>query len=229
MNLKNIPFGALRLALLFLVLGTLFSGLVFPDSIGLARQNPTLRNHFLRQHLTMMSYTDRYGRTYYRGNMRFLEQSVDRLVDDFLAQVIKKLGTLKGHFNEVQQARDEILAGAFNDKGRHEAQLHWKNSLKAVAKQAEDLRKLFSYVLRGLDNKSHFKPVIGGQASSSGYQSEIWFIGEQILKAEQRIRDYFFMPTHTVHVEELRGENMMIYLYRVRKMSAKLSQESQSG
>ncbi|MDA2932808.1 hypothetical protein MYX82_00540 [Acidobacteria bacterium AH-259-D05] len=211
--------------LLFLVLGSFFSGMVFADTFDLARQNPTLRNFFLQQQLRSSSYTDYYGRIYYVGNMRFLEQYVDRLVDDFLAQVIKKLGTLEGHFNQVQQARDEILAGAFNDKGRHEAQARWKHSLKGVADQAESLRKMISYVLIDLDNKSNFTPVIRGDSNRSLYQDEIRFIEEQMIKAERRIKDFFFLPTHAIHVDDLKGENMMIYLYRVRKMAEVLSKQ----
>jgi hypothetical protein len=76
-----------------------------------------------------------------------------------------------------------------------------------------------------LDNKSDFKPQIEADANNLGFQIEIRFIEEQIEKAEQRIKDYLFAPTHTVHLQDLQGQNMMIYLYRVEKMSKKLSQE----
>lgn len=209
--------------LLFGVLVTSFSGFLFSDTFESARQNPVLRNHFLRQHIQMMSYMDVYGNLRYRGNVRLLEQQVDRLVDDFLARVSHQLGTLKIHFNTVLRSREEMLSKASNDESRGEAQARWKDSLKTMADEAEDLRKILSYVLRGLDRKSDFKPEIEANANNSGFHKEIRFIQEQIVKAERRLKDYFFVPTHTVNLQDLQGENVMIYLYRVGKMSKALS------
>jgi len=205
------------------VLVTLFSGYLFSDTFESARNNPTLRNHFFRQHIQMTSYMDVYGNLRYRGNVNMLEREVDRLIDDFLARVSQQLGTLKIHFNTVLRSREEMLSKVSNDESRREAQARWKDSLKRMADEAEDLRKSLSYVLRGLDEKSDFKPEIDANANNSGFHKEIRFIQDQIVKAERRIMDYFFVPTHTVNLQDLQGENVMIYLYRVGKMSKALS------
>jgi len=208
------------------VFGTLMilsSSFLFSDTFESARENPVLRNHFLRQHIQMTSYMDVYGNLYYRGNVNMLEREVDRLIDDFLARVSHQLGTLKIHFNTVLRSREEMLSKVSNDESRREAQARWKDSLETMADEAEDLRKILSHVLRGLDKKSDFKPEIEANANNSGFHKEIRFIQEQIVKAEQRIRDYFFVPTHTVNLKDLQGENVMIYLYRVGKMSKALS------
>ena len=212
------------MTLLLGMLVTWFSGFLFSDTFESARENPVFRNHFLRQHIQMMSYLDVYGNMRYRGNIRLLERGVDRLIDDFLARVSRQLGTLKIHFNTVLRSREEMLSKASNDESRREAQARWKDSLKTMADEADDLRKILSYVLRGLDKKSDFKPEIEANANNSGFHKEIQFIHEHIVKAEQRIKDYFFVPTHTVHLQDLQGQNMMIYLYRVKKMSKKLSE-----
>ncbi len=209
--------------LLFGVLVTSFSGFLFSDTFESARENPVLRDHFLRQHIQMMSHMDVYGNLRYRGNVRLLERQVDRLIDHFLARVSQQLGTLKIHFNTVLRSREEMLSKASNPESRREAQVRWQDSLETMADEAEDLRKSLSYVLRGLDNKSDFKPEIEANANNSGFHKEIRFIQDQIVKAEQRIRDYFFVPTHTVNLKDLQGENVMIYLYRVEKMSKALS------
>ena len=209
--------------LLFGMLATSFSGFLFSDTFESALKNPVLWNHFLRQHIQMTSYLDVYGNLRYRVNVRLLERQVDRLIDDFLARVSHKLGTLKIHFNTVLRSREEMLSKASNDESRREAQARWKDSLKTMADEAEDLRKILSYVLRGLDNKSDFKPEIEASANNSGFHKEIRFIQEEIVKAERRIKDYFFIPTHTVNLQDLQGENVMIYLYRVGKMSKALS------
>ncbi len=152
-----------------------------------------------------------------------LERQVDRLIDDFLTRVSHQLDTLKIHFNTVLRSREEMLSEASSDEGRGEAQARWKDSLKTMADEAEDLRKILSYVFRSLDYKSDFKPEIDADSTNPGFQKEIRYIQEQIVKAEQRIRDYFFVPTHTVNLQDLQGENVMIYLYRVGKMSKALS------
>ena len=209
--------------LFFLVWGTFSTGYLFSDNLECARDNPLLRNYFLQQHLQNMSYTDVYGRRLYRGNMRFLEQSVDRLIDDFLARVSQKLDALKLHFNTALRNREETLSGASDPRSRLQAQARWKDSMEEVADKSKALRRTLSYVLRGLNSKSDFKPEIEAHAHISGFQKEIQFIQEQILKAEQRIKDYFLLPTHTINLEDLQGQNMMIYLYRVEKMSKELS------
>ncbi|MEE8460999.1 MAG: hypothetical protein V3S50_02625, partial [Acidobacteriota bacterium] len=129
------------------------------------------------------------------------------------------------HFNTVLRSREEMLSETSNDESRQEAQARWKDSLKTMGDEAEDLRKTLSNVLRGLDSKSDFKPEIDADSTNPGFQKEIRYIQEQLVKAEQRIRDYFFVPTHTVNLQDLQGQNMMIYLYRVEKMSKKLSEE----
>ena len=202
---------------------TLFPGFLFSDTFEFARENPILRNHFRRQHIQMMSYMDVYGNLRYRGIGLLLERQVDRLIGDFLAGVSHQLDTLKIEFNTVLRSREEMLSEASSEESRGEAQARWKDSLKTMADEAEDLRKILSYVLRGLDTKTDFKPEIDATSTNPGFQKEIRFILKQIAKAEQRLRDYFFVPTHTVNLQDLRGENVMIYLYRVRKMSKALS------
>ena len=205
------------------MMATLFPGFLFSDTFEFARENPVLRNHFRRQHIQMMSYMDVHGNLRYRGNVRLLERQVDRLIDDFLAGVSRQLDTLKIEFNTVLCSREEMLSKASSEESRREAEVRWKDSLKTMADEAEDLRKILSYVLRGLDTKSDFKPEIEVDPTNSGFHKEIRFIQEQMVKAEQQIRDYFFVPTHTVNLQDLQGVNVMIYLYRVGKMSKALS------
>ena len=80
-----------------------------------------------------------------------------------------------------------------------------------------------------LTRKSDFKPIIEGSAASSGFRDEIEFLASEIKKANQRIADYFFVPTHTVRIEDLKGENLMICLYRVQQMSKALRKASDGG
>ncbi len=217
----------LYLTLFFWVFGTFFSGLLFSDSFESARKNSVLRNYFLQRSIQMMASPDFYGRgkMRYRGNALVLERHVDRSIDDFLTRVTRKLDALKVHLTTILSSGEETLIGASNDESRRKVRADWKDTLKEMADEAEDLRKMLSNVFSGLDNKSDFKPQIEADANNSGFEKEIRFVEEQIQKAEQQIKDYLFVPTHTVQLQDLQGQNMMIYLYRVEKMSKKLSEE----
>ncbi len=217
------------MGLLFLLSG-FFTQFVFPNTFELARENPLLRDHFLQQQLRWMSMPDAaYAREYYPGNAAFLEERVDWMIDDFLTELSSKLGRLKTHFKEVQRARTQLLALASDEpEKKRKARLNWKKSLKKVADRAEDLRDMLSYILLDLHRKSNFQARVEADPSNVGFRREIEFIEDQILKTEKRIREYFFLSTHRIHVHDLQGENMLIYLYRVRKMSKRLSQELES-
>jgi hypothetical protein len=77
----------------------------------------------------------------------------------------------------------------------------------------------------GLDRKEKFRYKIPAGAENQAFEREVGFLEDEVVKAEQQIRDYLFTPTHTVTVEALRGENMLINLYRVQKLSELLEKK----
>ena len=215
-----------RAGILSLALVSFLGPLGFADTLDVARQNPILRDHFLQLYLNTRVYPP-FGEGSYRADLRFLEGYVDRSIEDYLKRVNERLGSLKAHMSDVQRARRELRAASEDERGK--AGRRWIASLKEVSDQAESLRKMIANVLGGLDRKNNFRIEMSDNARVTTYLEEIQFMEEQILKAEQRIQDYFFVPTHVVQVEDLKGENMMIYLYRVRKMAERLRKGYPSG
>ncbi len=175
------------------------------------------------------SRSEVYDSVYDRVDVRGIERHVDRRVHDFLTRLSQKLGDVGTRFSQAQRSRERALAQTGNPTHRLDSHRRWAEELKVLADQAKDLRNMLAFVLPGLKDKSDFKPEIGGDLSHSGFRDEMRFIEEQIAKAERRIVDYYFRPTHIVHVSDLQNENMMIYLYRAWKMSKELSEKVASG
>ena len=216
------------------VSGTFFFSFVRSDGSS-GHQNPMLRDHFLRQCLEItyrvpaFSTSEVYERVYDRVNRGGVERHVDRFLDEYLRELSQKLGEVRTRFSQAQRSQEQALAETANPTRRHESHKRWAAALKIVADHAKDLRNMLALVLTGLEDKSNFKPRIESDLSHSGFKDEMRFIEEQITKAERRIVDYYFRPTHIVHVSDLQNENMMIYLYRAWKMSKELGKKVASG
>lgn len=183
-----------------------------------ARQNPILREHFRKR-------IDEIGlfKEERRLSDTFVQRFIDRQIDHYLSQLREKLDLLKTQFAEVERA-GKAMREATCAETIQEARVRCRDALEEVGDQAGSLRSLLSYVLAELKSKDDFKPQIDNRAKDSAFEKETQFIGEQITKAEERIRRYFFEPNNTIRLEDLRGENMLIYLYRVREMSKKLKE-----
>lgn len=180
-----------------------------------ARQNPILREYFEKQYMTLDTIKD---------NDRFMQDYIDRKIDYLLKQINERMAAVKSSFEEVGKAREETTP-ARHEGGSQEAGQRLKAALKTLADQAESLRKMLSLMLVDLKSEVAFKPRLPAEAGRNRFENEIRFLAEQIEKAEQGIDDYFFQPNNVVQLEELKGENMMVFLYRVREMARRLRAE----
>ena len=213
---------------LLFVLALACLGSAFAERPAVGRNNPLLRAHFLQRCLDARAYTDAYGRTRYIGNLGSIEQQADRLVGDFLATVKSELGILKEHLEETRRSQKGSCSAAATSSVGPETWARLKKSLKAVAKQSNHLRNTLASVLTNMDRKINFRPTIDTDARQSGFASELEYIEDHVLKAERRIEEYFFQPTHTVNLQDLQEGNMMIDLYRAQKMSERVLRELES-
>ncbi len=185
-----------------------------------ARQNPILRAYFGRQFANMRSFGTRRG-----GRDPFVDDYIDGRIDHYLEELRETLALLNNHFVQVEQAQDTILQGS-SAQAIGQARVQWKNAFKGVQDEAEDLWNLLRYVLTALKDKGDLTPV-EPQGSDALYVKETQFIGAQIGKAEQRITEYFFRAESVIRLDDLKGENMLIHLYRVREMAKKIRKLSQ--
>ncbi len=216
--------------LLMLAAGMLVPELVFPSD-DLAPQNPTLRSYFLqscleiRYGLPAFLPPEVYQKYYSSSNRRLIDRHIDESVTCFLTDMRQKRDALWTHFQEARSAYDAALAAPLDRFGRLDAVARWKRSLEKVSDQARDLRAILSLVLSGaMREKTDFNPVLPGDTVRPRFDVEMQFIQQEIADASRRIQNYFFESTHTVSVEELKGNNMMINLNRVELMSKKLGE-----
>lgn len=188
-------------------------------------QNPVLRRFFWEQAIQASTTYDAKGRRYFIGSRALLPGRVDGLVDNFLVKTRDQLIQLRRVFDQVKVIRIRILDSPPGSVQRRESLLRWKQPLGELADKANEIRKSLSYPFVGLDRKEKFRYKIPAGAENQAFEREVGFLEDEVAKAEQQIRDYLFTPTHTITVEALRGENMLINLYRVQKLSELLEKK----
>lgn len=194
----------------------------YSESIEYGLQNPALRAHF-RSHLLSAAYaTDRYGRPVHRVNPAALERSVERLTAHFLTELGKKLKALKSSYQQVSSFRQSLLSEGLGPQSRGKLLKDWSKMLDELEDNADDLKDSIRMVMPGVKSKTEFRPEVNTSAENPAFGNEIAFIGSQIEQAERGIRDFFFTPNHTVTVDELAGDNLLIQLYRVEKLSKQI-------
>ncbi|MEE8161351.1 MAG: hypothetical protein V3T61_06915 [Acidobacteriota bacterium] len=179
-----------------------------------ARQNPILRQYFRKQfYETRVLHNRRIPST-----PTFVEHFVDRQIDYYLRKLREKLDSMSFHFAHLEGAVQGLRPG-LTEQNRSQARELWRKSLEQIHDDSGALRSMISYVFTELKNKDSGKAHIRPDAIDSGFQEERVYLGEQISEAEHRIRGYFFKSKNTIQVEELKGENMLIHLHRVREVS----------
>ncbi len=192
------------------------------EQAGIAAYHPLVRDYARERCIQVWSMTAHDGTKYLRVSPRTLNQHVDNYAQLFVDRLVQKIDTLKDHFKTVQQARTEALAETSGHARKQQARRRWQKSLAAVARSAGDLSQTLSFVLINLDRKAPFEPRIDSKAGHSGFKDEMNFMEGQIRKANERIHEYFFTPTHVIRFDDLQSGNMMVHLHRVTKMAKEL-------
>ncbi len=184
--------------------------------VAVAHQNPILRRHFRRQ----------FARTFdsiSRGpDDPFMDRYIDAQIDHYLKNVRIKLFRMKVGYSTVRETIDVTA-----DDSKYELSAvrreRVQNALKQLANAANGLHSMIENILLGeLEGKGDLKPKVGPSGRETAFASEIKFLEDEIGLAEERILGYFFAQNHTVEVDEIRNQNMLVHLYRVREMAKKL-------
>ncbi len=194
----------------------------YSESIGYGLQNPLLRAHFRRQLLNMAAPPDRFWGRIYKVDRRSLERDVDRLAVHYLQGINKKIATLRHSYDEVATLRQALLSTENDLQNRRRLLRDWRERLDDLEDSADALKDSVSLVLPWVKRKAAFNPEPLITADNPAFKREIAYLGTQIEQAEERIREFFFTPNHTVTVTELRGENMLIQLFRIEKLSKQI-------
>ena len=143
---------------------------------------------------------------------------MDRQIDYYLQKMREKLDSMIFHFAHLEGAAQGLRSGS-EDQSRSKARKLWRESLEQIHDDSGSLRSMISYVFTELKSKDGSKARIRPDAIDSGFEEERLYLGEQISGAEHRIKGYFFESENTIQLEELKGENMLIHLHRVREVS----------
>ena len=201
------------------------------DSVQLTRTNPLLLDYFRERLIGLYAHQGPRGRRQVALNARSLNQYALALAEDYLLQVTEKLVALRDGFENVQRARLEAVHGSMGFKS--EVQAEWSASLKVVSDEAKHLHGMLNLVFDGVDPEGASAPEIESRGLESGFEEETELMGEQIQRLDQRIRGFLAGERFSISVEELRDEDMLMLLSRVRteamEMKRILDASSQLG
>ena len=151
-----------------------------------------------------------------------MDRYIDGQIDHYLKNVRIKLFRMKVGYSTVRETIDVTA-----DDSKYELSAvrreRVQNALKQLANAANGLHSMIENILLGeLEGKGDLKPKVGPSGRETAFASEIKFLEDEIGLAEERILGYFFAQNHTVEVDEIRNQNMLVHLYRVREMAKKL-------
>ncbi len=205
----------------FLIAVLLISS-AYSESIGYGLQNPLLRAHFRKRLINMASAPDRFGGRIYRIDLRSLERDVDRLATHYLRELDKKIAALRHSYDEVATLRQALLTTEEDLQTRRRLLRDWRERFDDLEDSADDLKDAVRLILPWVKGKTDFNPELLITADNPAFETEIVYIGTQIEQAEKRIREFFFTPNHTVTLAELSGDNVVIQLFRIEKLSKQI-------
>ena len=194
----------------------------YSESIEYGLQNPLLRAHFRARIINMASTPGSFGGRGYKIDLRSLERDVDRLATHYLRELDKKIAALRHSYDEVATLRQALLTTEEDLQTRRRLLRDWRERFDDLEDSADDLKDAVRMVLPWVKGKTDFNPELLITADNPAFETEIAYIGTQIEQAEKRIREFFFTPNHTVTVTELSGDNMLIRLFRVEKLSKEI-------
>lgn len=179
-----------------------------------AYQNQILRAHFQSQYFKSFPAIAR--------NDPFTVIYVDRQISNYLKQIRVGLAKIKARYAAVKQIQTESVV-------KNQLKLttvfrkRFRKALKELGREVNGLRNLIGNVLIDMDRKDSLRPHVPSKSAEVGYNLEIDFMGRAMFLAERRIEEYFFEPTNTVSLEDLRKKkNMLVHLYHLREMAKKI-------
>ena len=151
-----------------------------------------------------------------------LEYQVDRLIYAYLQDVAKKTLRLKEEFLRVKQVREQLAGYVAPMPQRRDLLILKKERLGELSKRAKDLRKSLGYLFRGVRSEENVVVTFDRGPANQVFEQEMKYLEEQIALAENKIVRYLFTASQVVSVSSLRGDTVLLHLYRVQKISQDL-------
>lgn len=206
------------------------AAMVFMTSLAVAVEkkspngtNPIVHNYFRQQVILIQSREDRFGRLVFLGNLNAVDHQASLLTRDFFSKVEDRMNRMLHHFGDVQAARKKAMHEPVATREHVHSLGRWARSLRLVSDQAKDLHGMLKMVLGNVSSDNRYRPAISKSGLGSGFEEEMHFVEDRMLKATKRIQGFMLGQDHTVSVEELRTGDMLALLQQVRAMAKELS------
>lgn len=187
-----------------------------------ARQNQILRDYFLRQYLDAKRVRPLLPSQSPPPSEKlpdpFVDRYVDKRIDHFIEELRRSMSQIEEELEAVRRAGSALA----EDRSSESLLRRLKDSLDPLADHLGDLHKTLSIILVELKSKADFEPQVGKGPQNPGFAKEIEYISQQYSQAAREISDYFFEPSFTVSVNQMKGENMLIRLNWAQKMAKEL-------
>jgi len=189
-----------------------------------------LRQYFLDRYRELHGQRDLFPGTVAARNETpepidpMAEQFVTTQVDLFITELEQKLGAMKSTVKELESVRQDALSDQSTENPSTRARV--RELAQDVSKRAGDLFDMVAIVAIDLRAKNVVEPQPSQAADF--FANELSFLRKQIGKAEGRLKALFLKPTHTVDLEELRGDNVLTELKSIEEVSRDIKKKVNS-
>jgi len=150
------------------------------------------------------------------------EQFVNVQVVLFITELEQKLGAMKSTIKELETIRQDAVSGRSIDDASTRARV--RELAEDVGDRAGDLFDMVALVAIDLRANNDVKPPSSSDADF--FAKELGFLRKQVGKAEGRIKALFLEPTHTVDLDELRGDNVLTELKSIEQVSKDIKKKA---
>ena len=150
-----------------------------------------------------------------------LEQWIDEEIISYAEEIAEKLSNLKKSYPIASVLLGALEKNPEKDDLRSKARLF----LKGFRNETKDLRGKIDFMIPGLPSKPEGEDVKKSVARKTPME-KLSLLKVELDEADKLIVNYFFTPTtHTVAVEDLNNNNMMIRLCRIEMILESIEKE----
>lgn len=185
-----------------------------PSSVSPAvMNNSRLRNYFFREYMER----HRYNKARPPIPRGFIENWIDR-------QIIYNSGIIAEKLSSLQEDHEFcilLLKRLEDSPERTDIKLHTRRFFEKFRKDTKKLRSKIDFIVSGLDSEPG-DDRINYSIEKDSVQQRMRAAKDELNEAGRLIRNYFLEPTHTVKVEDLAENNMLIRLYRIERIMESL-------
>jgi hypothetical protein len=200
-----------------------------PDQVdGIRTGNILLRDYFLERYLELHSDASLFPGSVDPGLRAkqppdpMAEVFVNSQVEQFIKDLEQKLGAMKSTVNQLETVRQDAMSDRVTGDPSTRARV--RELADDVGDRAGDLYRMVSAVVIDLHPKDDL--VAPPSSGTDFLGAEVGFLRKLVGKAEGRLKALFLQPTHTVDLDELRGDNVLTELKSIEQVSKDIKKKA---